>query len=82
MDRRVTPPKQVTSSAWGPPPPCQQALHWQKQQLCTCITFFGYISLPSLQDYEVNVPNFTFFGGLWAQDNDCLFLFLNFYTIF
>ena len=26
MDRRVTPPKQVTSPTWGPPPPCKQAL--------------------------------------------------------
>ena len=26
MDRRVTPPKRVTSSTWGPPPPCKQAL--------------------------------------------------------
>ena len=26
MDRRVTPPKEVTSPTWGPPPPCKQAL--------------------------------------------------------
>ena len=26
MDRRVTPPKWVTSPTWGPPPPCKQAL--------------------------------------------------------
>ena len=26
MDSRVTPPKQVTSPTWGPPPPCKQAL--------------------------------------------------------
>ena len=26
VDRRVTPPKRVTSPAWGPPPPCTQAL--------------------------------------------------------
>ena len=25
MNRRVTPPKQVTSPTWGPPPPCKQA---------------------------------------------------------
>ena len=25
-DRRVTPPKQVTSPTWGPPPPSKQAL--------------------------------------------------------
>ena len=26
MDKRVTPPKPVTSRTWGPPPPCKQAL--------------------------------------------------------
>ena len=26
MDRRVTPPKRVTSPTWSPPPPCKQAL--------------------------------------------------------
>ena len=26
MDRRVTPPKGVTSPTWIPPPPCKQAL--------------------------------------------------------
>ena len=26
IDRRVTPPKRVTSPIWGPPPPCKQAL--------------------------------------------------------
>ena len=26
MDRRVTPPKRVTSPSWGPPPPCKQVL--------------------------------------------------------
>ena len=26
MDRRVTPPGQVTSPTWGPPPPCKKAL--------------------------------------------------------
>ena len=26
MDKRVTPPKRVTSPTWGPPPPCKQAL--------------------------------------------------------
>jgi len=26
MDRRVTPPKRVTSPTSGPPPPCKQAL--------------------------------------------------------
>ena len=31
IDRRVTPPKQVTSPTWGLPPPCKQAVRhiWQ-----------------------------------------------------
>ena len=28
MDRRVTPPKRVTSPISGTPPPCKQALKW------------------------------------------------------
>ena len=27
MERQVTPPKRVTSSIWGPPPPRKQALN-------------------------------------------------------
>ena len=41
----------------------QQVLRLSKQQLCTCITLFRsfqYISLPSVHDYDVKVPNFTF----------------------
>ena len=33
-----------------------------KQQLCTSHSFL-YISLPSLHDYAVKLPNFTFRGG-------------------
>ena len=46
MDRRVTPPKRVTSPSWGPPPPCKQALRGSyscsdgkemyKRTCCTC----------------------------------------------
>ena len=35
----------------------------EKQQLCTCITLFLYISLPSLPYYNVKVPKFTFCRG-------------------
>ena len=34
-----------------------------KQQLCTCITPYLYISLPSLHDYDVKVPDFMGYGG-------------------
>ena len=49
-----------------------------KQQLCTCVTLFLYISLPSLHDYNVKLPNFTFCRGRGTEDNDFLFPFLNF----
>ena len=29
MERRVTPPRRVTSPTWGPPPPCKQALGFE-----------------------------------------------------
>ena len=32
MDKRVTPPKRVTSPTWGPPPPCKQALRNETDQ--------------------------------------------------
>ena len=34
MDSRVTPPKQVTSPTWGPPPPCKQAHKGLYHALC------------------------------------------------
>ena len=48
-----------------------------KQQLCTCITLFLYISLPSFLDYNVKVPKFRFCRG-WEHIS---FLFLNFDTV-
>ena len=47
----------------------------------TRISLFLGISLPSLHDYNVKGPNFTFCGGR-EQDNDFLFLFLDFGTVF
>ena len=32
MDRRVTPPKRVTSPTWGPPPPCEKGHVSQKSR--------------------------------------------------
>ena len=31
MDKSVTPPQQVTSPTWGPPPPCKQFLRNEKE---------------------------------------------------
>ena len=38
MDRRVTPPKRVTSPTWGPPPPCKQALRKRVRAVSNFIT--------------------------------------------
>ena len=45
-----------------------------KQQLCTCITLFLYIFLPSLLDYNVKVPKFTFWRG-WEHKTITFFSF-------
>ena len=39
MERRVTPPRRVTSPTWGPPPPCKQALIWNLSIL-HCLIWF------------------------------------------
>ena len=36
---------------------------WKKTALHVHHAFFLYISLPSLHDYEVKLPNYTFSGG-------------------
>ena len=38
MDRRVIPPKWVTSPIWGTPPPCKQALIWQIYNFCPTVS--------------------------------------------
>ena len=32
---------------------------------------FWYISLPSLQDYDLKVPNFTLYGGRKQATTNC-----------
>ena len=44
-------------------------------KLCTRITPFLYISLSSLHDYDVNLPNFTFCGG--REDKAMTFFFFS-----
>ena len=39
-------------------------------------TFF-YISLPSLHNYDVKMPNFTFYGGRKQARKNFFFLYLN-----
>ena len=36
-----------------------------------------YIFLPSMYDFEVKLPNFTFYGGHHTGDVELSFLFLN-----
>ena len=46
MERRVTPPKRITSPSWGPPFSCRQSLRLAKKQLCTRITLFCTFPCP------------------------------------
>ena len=48
MDRRVTPPKRVTSPTWGPSPPCKQA-----------VRHFSYFK----QKKEENLTSFKYYKG-------------------
>ena len=43
-DRRVTPPKRVTSPTWGPLPPCKQALHLTMKEFTRIIEFVSLIA--------------------------------------
>ena len=45
MDRRVTPPKRVTSPTWGPPPPRKQALRIRTQGYDSKGTAYSVFSL-------------------------------------
>ena len=36
-----------------------------------------YISLPSLHDYNVKMPNFTMYRGKYTSDDEISSLFLN-----
>ena len=48
MDRRVTPPKRVTSPTWGPPPPCKQALNLLVLIFINLIEIYSFL-LPLLK---------------------------------
>ena len=49
MDRRVTPPKRVTSPTWGPLPPCKQALTMVlRSLLLVSYCFVGVVSVQRL----------------------------------
>ena len=66
MDR-----KRVTSPPWPSP--------WiSKTKTLHVHHAFLYISLSSLNDYNVKVPNFTFFRGQEHKKTTFSFLFLNF----
>ena len=65
MERRVTPPRRVTSPTWGPPPPCKHALKhtvvatfiiWLVFVLNAAIFFFRIIS----SHYDAAIQQFLF----------------------
>ena len=46
-----------------------------KRSTSLCVLYaFLYISLPSLHDYDVKIPNFTYYGG----DDKALYYFVVF----
>ena len=58
MDRRLNPPKRVTSPTWGPPPPCKQALNlyfwWAKWQFWLFIKWIWSLQAPEwIQSLEI-----------------------------
>ena len=63
MDRRVTPPKRVTSPTWGPPPPCKQALnaHWNSGAVENACSY-DYLS-------ALAVPYLMFVGACVSHSN-------------
>ena len=54
-------------------------LDWQNNNFARAAFFYN--SLPSLHDYNMKVLNFTF-SRMGTQDNNFLFLFVNFETAF
>ena len=81
MDRRVTSTKQVTSPKWGPPPPCKQALRLAKTTTLHgnhvfCTFFFAVVARLQRES-----ALFHFLSRTGTQDNDFVFLFLNFDTV-
>ena len=48
-----------------------------EEQFCTCVTRFVYISLLSLHDQDVELPNFTFYGERVHKATIFSFFFLN-----
>ena len=56
-------------------------LDWQNNIFARA-SLFLYIFLPSLHDYDVKEPNFTFCEGRERKTTTFFFLFLNFDTVF
>ena len=54
-----------------------------KKKLCTCIMLFCTFHLPSLHDYNVKMPNCTFYGGrkLVTSDDEIFLLFMNLHMV-
>ena len=54
MDRWATPPKQVTSPTWDPPPPCNQALK--------SLPTVPYPTLPKKEQSGIKLFTFMYTG--------------------
>ena len=65
MDRRVTPPKRVTSPTWGPPPPCKQALNYYRayaHDITGTILVFQNIKTAAILVYQDNPVGIELFS--------------------
>ena len=68
MDRRVTPPKRVTSPTWGAPPPCKQALKGILK--CEAIDMKMFISFSCKYSTD-SITHFEFhkhLGSFWKWE--------------
>ena len=63
MDRRVTPPKRVTSLLWGTPPSCKQALSQSKKRANSDVHKFSRASC----QLQLFVLNSYWFLGLSSR---------------
>ena len=74
MDRRVTPPKRVTSPTCGLPPPCNQALKVTLDVLGKGVASKGSKKFPRYSNTHKDYPDYN-----PVVFNSCEHVFLTFY---
>ena len=69
MDRRVTPPKRVTSPSWGPPPPCKQAPRFFVYCICVIYTWHSHLNDMEIPETKRFIPKWFELGTTLSQPN-------------